>query len=282
MKQWLAIVEPRTSWLTLSDLDRGRLLACGIAGIDVRLRPGAEDVIRDCVAAGLPWRTHSWEGGRDAANATANVDEAEAMRDAASVLKRIHALEDATGSQCESYGLNAERDWWKGNALAVDALEAFVNRWAVDPAAPDCDYLGFTDPAWHYGRKDWDGDGDVDTKVPPVVQKRFRRLQSMAYQDTFAGIQATLLRARKEWPTSPITAYVSIGALRPDGTIIGKPDAIQRIAVERVAGIDEITHYVGLPESWSRMLVEGNAKVAPLVERIPQIAAACACVDRAS
>lgn len=280
MRQWIAIVEPETTWKPLTANERQKVLNCGIAGIDVRLRPGAEDVVRDCVAAGLPWRAHSWEGGRDATNLPANVDTKEAAKDATAVLARIRQIEINTNSSCDLYGLNAERDWWKQNALAVDALREFERTFTLGVARLNMEallgYLGFVDSVWHYGRKDWDGDGDLDTKVPRDLQRRFARVQSMAYQDTFAGIQSTLLRARNEWPDALISAWVSIGAMRPDGSLIGQPAAIERIAAERVAGIDEITHYVGLPESWRRMLVKGNAKVAPLVERVPLIARACA------
>lgn len=274
MKQWIAIVEPATTWKPLTQAERARVLGCGIAGIDVRLRPGADEVVRDCVAAGLPWRTHSWEGGRDATSLPANVDRAEATRDAARVLARIHEIEVSTISTCDGYGLNAERDWWKQNPRALDALESFSTRWDIDADAPDLGYLGFVDPAYHYGKVDLDHDGVIDTKIPPTLQRRFARCHSMAYQDTFDGIAGTLTRARKAWPEAPLTAWVSIGALRPDGSIIGRPEAVERVAVERPGGIDEITHYVGLPESWRRMLIRGNAKVAPLVERVPLIAAA--------
>lgn len=273
--QWIAIVEPSASWLPLSDTERARVLSLdGLTGLDIRIRPGAEIVARDCVQAGLPYRLHSWEGGRDATNLPANWDAAEGARDAARVGARRKQIATAAGAPAEGYGLNDERDAWKQNPTAVDALDAFADRY-LELTTERPDHLGFWDPAWHYGARDWDGDGDIDTKIPDASKAKFRRKHVMAYQRLYPQIVGTLTRARKVWPTHPMGAYVSIGALAPDGDIIGRPDAIQRVCVERVAGIDEVTHYVGLPESWVRMLMRGNAKVAPLVERIPQIAAAC-------
>lgn len=275
MDQWIAIVEPSASWLPLRDSTRARVLETpGLTGLDIRLRPGAEIVAADCVAAGLPYRLHSWEGGRDASTLPANTDAAEGARDAAKVTARMRQIEIAAGGSAESYGLNDERDWWKRNPHAVDALDAFTAVYLASCGA-GLAHLGYYDPAWHYGRRDWDGDGDIDTEIPARIAARFARKHVMAYQRTYAQIVATLGRARRKWPDTPIGAYVSIGALDAAGESIGRPDAIKRVAVERVAGIDEMTHYVGLPESWRVMLLEGNAKCAPLVERIPDIAAAC-------
>jgi len=274
--QWIAIVEPSASWLPLSDTERARVLGLdGLTGLDIRLRPGAEVVAADCLAAGKPYRLHSWEGGRDATNLPANTDAAEGARDAAKVGARIQQIEIAGGGPAQAYALNDERDWWKGNPTAVDALDAFVSRFYELNRVSELHHLGFWDPAWHYGVRDWDGDGDIDTKIPDELKLRFWRKQTMAYQRQYGQIVDTLRRARRVWPLMRMGAYVSIGALAPDGDIIGRPDAIKRVCVERVEGIDEVTHYVGLPEAWVRMLLRGNAKVAPLVERIPEIAAAC-------
>lgn len=276
MRQWIAIVEPSASWLPLKSAERERVLTTpGLAGLDIRIRPGAELVAADCVEAGLPYRLHSWEGGRDATTLPADTDAAEGRRDAERVVARMRQIEIAAGGAAESYGLNDERDWWKQNPTAVDALDAFTARFA-EVCGAGLAHLGYYDPAWHYGRRDWDGDGDIDTKIPATLKARFARKHVMAYQRTYAQIVATLERARREWPLNRMGAFVSIGALDAEGEVIGRPDAIKRVAVERIADIDEITHYVGLPPSWQRMLLSGNAKVAPLVERIPDIAAACA------
>jgi hypothetical protein len=50
------------------------------------------------------------------------------------------------------------------------------------------------------------------------------------------------------------------------------PDAIARAAEWKVGGIDELTHYVGLGRSRAIMLTKGNGRVAPLTQRIPEIA----------
>lgn len=274
--QWIAIVEPSASWLPLSDTERARVLGLdGLSGLDIRIRPGAEIVACDCIQAGKPYRLHSWEGGRDAAHLPANVDPDEARRDAAKVATRMRQIEIAAGGPAQAYALNDERDWWKGNPTAVDALDAFVSRFYELNRVSELHHLGFWDPAWHYGARDWDGDGDIDTKIPDALKLRFWRKQTMAYQRQYGQIVDTLRRARKVWPLVRMGAYVSIGALDAAGDIIGRPDAIKRVAVERVEDIDEITHYVGLPPSWVQMLMRGNAKCAPLVERIPEIAAAC-------
>jgi hypothetical protein len=272
VRQWIAIVEPSDSWLPLSTEQRARVLSTpGLAGLDIRIRPGAGDVARDCVAADLPYRLHSWLGRHDGTRATA--DPAEAAKQADSVAQRIGVIVARAGTPPESYGANAERDWWDHNPRGVDALDAFARR-ALEVLPCELDYLGFASPAWHYGRVDWDGDGDVDTVIPPDVARRFRRVLAMAYQDQQVQIEATLKRARRAWPEHPMGAYVSIGALR-EGRVIGRPEAILGVAKARSSGIDEITHYLGLPASWRRMLLDGNDLVRPLVERIPEIAAAC-------
>lgn len=273
MRQWIAIVEPSESWTPLSAADKSRVLSTpGLTGLDIRIRPDAARCAQDCVDAGLPYRLHSWVGRHDGTRAT--ITPGQARLDAREVATKVDWIGAHTGVPPESYGANAERDWWGHNPLAVDALRAFAEAWH-ERTSVALDYLGFALPAWHYGRVDWDGDGDVDTVIPADVRTLFRRCLAMAYQDSAPQIAATLKRARAAWPLTPIGAYVSIGALRPDGTVIGQPVAIQQIAVEAVAGIDEITHYLGLPEAWRRMLLTGNAKVRPLVERIPEIHAAC-------
>jgi len=284
VRQWIAIVEPRISWTPLADATRQRVLQLdGLAGLDIRLRPGAEDVARDCVQAGRPYRLHSWEGGRDATTLPANWDPAEAVRDVEKIVKRMDQIAAHAGAEPELYELNDERDAWKQNPRAVDALRAFLKHWNLiaraEPGSREPGHVGFWDPAWHYGRKDWDGDGRIDTKIPADAKAGFVRKQTMAYQRLYTQIVDTLTRARREWPDIPMGAFVSIGALDPRGDVIGDPAAIERVAAERIAGIDEITHYVGLPPSWVQMLLDGNRRVAPLTERIPQIAAACRAAD---
>lgn len=279
-KQWIAIVEPQSdprsgtvgSWLTLPAADRARVLATpGLTGLDVRLdRPGAALVARECVEAGKPYRVHSWVGRHDGTRST--IDAAEAERQAVRVTTQIRELARAAGAPPESYGANAERDWWAGNPRAVDALDAFAVRFRAEDHATALDYLGFPLPSWHYGRVDWDHDGDLDTVVPPSTQGHFRRLLCMAYQTTWKDLASTLERARAAWPTRPMGAFVGVGALVQDGTTVGDPEAIQRAAEWRAGGIDELTHYVGLGRSRACMLTQGNALVDPLTARIPEIA----------
>lgn len=279
-RQWIAIVEPQSdprsgtvgSWLTLPAADRARVLATtGLAGLDIRLdRPGAADVARECVEAGLPYRVHSWVGRHDGTRST--LDAAEAERQAVRVTTQIRELARIAGAPPESYGANAERDWWQNNPRGVDALDAFAVRFRAEDHATALDYLGFALPAWHYGRVDWDHDGDIDTVVPPATQARFRRLLCMAYQTAWKDLASTLERARAAWPGRPMSAFVGVGALNPDGTTVGDPEAIQRAAEWRTGGIDELVHYVGLGASRARMLTLGNALVDPLTARIPAIA----------
>lgn len=287
MNQFLAIVEPIGTWLVptkdqrragfqgdgLTPAERSQALATpGLTGLDVRIRPGTSDVVRDCVCAGLPYRLHSWVGRHDGTRAT--VDMPEARRQAKQISDQAQAIANLAGALPQSYGMNAERDWWSFNGAALDALDAFAEEWQRRTTIP-LDYLGFAVPSWHYGRADFDHDGDVDTVIGAATRARFRRLLCMAYQDTESQIAATLARARAAWPGTPMGAYVSIGALRPDGSVIGHPDAVARIASSRASGIDELTHYVGLPASWRRMLLQGNERVRSLVARIPEIARAC-------
>lgn len=71
MRQWIAIVEPSQSWTPLSAADKLRVLTTiGLAGLDIRIRPGAAECARDCVDAGLPYRLHSWVGRHDGTRAT--------------------------------------------------------------------------------------------------------------------------------------------------------------------------------------------------------------------
>lgn len=272
LRQWIAIVEPAQSWAPLTPAQKGRVLTTkGLTGLDVRLgRPGTAACVIDCVRAGLPYRLHSWVGRHDGTRAT--VDTLEARRQARAIVDQVGEVALAAQAVPQSYGANAERDWWDHNGGALDALDAFAVAWHERTQTP-LDYLGFASPAWHYGRVDFDGDGDTDTIIGAATRARFRRLLCMAYQDTSSQITATLTRARKAWPDHPMGAYVSIGAVNPrEGRIIGRPEAIEAVAQVRTAGIDELTHYLGLPTFWRRMLLDGNGLVGPLVDRIPRIA----------
>lgn len=274
LAQWIAIVEPSQSWATLSSVDRARVLATsGLTGLDVRLgRPGTEACVLDCVRAGRPYRLHSWVGRHDGTRAT--VDTLEARRQARAVADEIGRVALIAGHVPASYAANAERDWWDHNGAAVDALDAFADAFHGRTQTP-LDYLGFAVPSWHYGRADWDRDGDVDTTIPEASRARWRRLLCMAYQTREADLVATLERARAAWPTHPLGAFVGIGAMDRDGSIVGDPKAIQHVAAQRVAGLDELTHYVGLGASRARMVCAGNERVRPLIARIPEIAQAC-------
>lgn len=273
--QWIAIVEPLQSWLPLSLPERQRVLTLpGLTGLDVRLgRIGTEQVVTECVRAGLPYRLHSWVGRHDGTRAT--VDTLEARRQARAVADQIAQVALVAQATAAGYGANAERDWWDHNPAAVDALDAFADAFRERSTTP-LDYLGFPVPAWHYGRTDWDRDGDIDTAITAPSRARWRRCHVMAYQTAESDLRKTLARARTAWPDIPMGAFVGVGAQNPDGSIVGSAEAIQAIAVDRAEGIDEITHYLGLGASRSRMLLSGNARTRPLVERIPEIARACA------
>ncbi len=273
MKQWIAIVEPNESWNSLGPADKKRLLSLpGLTGLDVRIRPGADQVIKDCAAAGKPYRLHSWVGRHDGTRAT--VDEKEAARQAQQVIEQIGALTLKTNSLPDSYGMNAEKDWWDHNPAATDALRSFVK--AFHSSAPwTLNYLGFPLPAYHYGKADWDHDGDVDTVVPDDIQTEFHRLLAMTYQTAEVDLRATILRARRAWPAALMGIFVGTGAMNADHSFVGDEKTILNVARERVGGIDEITHYVGMGRSRVLMLLVGNTLNRPLVERIPIIAKAC-------
>lgn len=273
MKQFLAVVEPRESWLPLTQAQRRRVLRSGIAGVSVRIgRPDALVVVRDAVDAGLAWRTHRWEGEYDERRQVATVDVADAERAALSAVSQIEAIERAVGVACESHEPNPERDWWRGNPGAVDALDRYVSVFYDGLRTAHLDYLGFIDPSWHYGKRDFDGDGDVDTEVPDWLQGRFRKPQVMAYQGSYEDLLFTLRRARAAWPDHELGAYCAIGALREDGSVIGDWHAWERIIGE--GHIAELTHYLGMGKTRVAQLLEGHARHPSIVDLVPVYARA--------
>ena len=111
--------------------------------------------------------------------------------------------------------------------------------------------------------------------MPEDIQQEFHRLLAMTYQTAEIDLRATILRARRAWPTALMGIFVGTGAMNADHSFVGDEKAILNVARERVGGIDEVTHYVGMGRSRVLMLLVGNTLNRPLVERIAVIAKAC-------
>lgn len=277
LAHWLAIVEPRQSWLTLDGADRQRLLSCGIVGVSVRAgRPGWLDVARDVTAAGLKLHLEAWAGEM---NRRPPVDAADGALFGAWLAARVRE------SGADAARTNAERDVWGlpgdkklVNSHALAYLDACADTFH---AAGDglLQYLGFASPRWHYG--------SAAPRIPESHRTRYQATATspavhvMAYQNGEKAIRVTLERAAQEWPGVELGAYAGVGRLDDDGRAVGSERAWRAVCANpSPLSLSSVTWYVGLdqtaggdtdPRNPRTMLLRGHRGHAPLVDLIPAI-----------
>lgn len=281
VENWLAIVNPRTSWLHLAKRDRKRILASPhIDGFDLRVSLRGKNrrelaLARDVLAAGKRLRIHAWVGVRGS--------------DGTSIAKFEDGLEQGARFAelsvefgAEAGGPNDERDVWRGtermaNPDATDFMQGFIEgfagRLAELPIVGDGPVLfdvGFGDPDVFYVDADRDGDGVNDDEWPPTLQREFGFKAGMVYQSTRAGIFAKIAEIRAAWPDHDLVLFVGTGRITKDGEIIGNAQVMLEVAARaKELGVIAISWYVGnVDESrvapW-QMLLEGHAGHPPIL-----------------
>lgn len=288
MRHYLAMNNLAEAWEPLGARARAKVIGT-FDGVDLRLRdprggavslaPGVRETIDAWSAAGREVRGHDWEG--ESRDRVSIADAASGQRDGLDAARR------ALGAGVSSFAANGEWALWRAdpwidgdpdpnaNPHADEAMIAFER--AFHGLAPwlALDSLMFSDPRLHYDpRADVDDDGHPDAEIHAAVRVCFRRHHVMAYQSTYTGIRATLERARRAWPTHPLTAWAGVGRVDQDLGVVGNAAAWTRIAREAVAGIDEITWYVG--NGAAGQILRGHRTHPPLVSLIPQIRGAAA------
>lgn len=276
---WLAIVEPRQSWLALAPQYRDDLARCGIVGISVRAgRPGWVDCAADAHNRGLRVHIEAWCSEQDGIPGVTAADGALTGQRFARWMDEARA----DGIPVEAARVNAEAEVWRGvagkeNPDAVAYLDALADEYhAAEVGA--LQYLGFASPGWHYP-------GAV---IPAHHRSRYQdlpsapRLWAMAYQSDEDAIRKTLARAQRSWPGVALGAYAGVGRIDGRGRVVGSELAWRAICAEPPDGLEAVTWYVGLdqaggglsnPRNPSSMLMQGHSRHAPLVRLIADLTA---------
>lgn len=265
----LAIVNPLTSLVHLSTRDVERLFRCGLHAVDFcwpvvgqkqwrERRVAIELYARIAVACGLEIRTHFW-AGRRGPDGTSNVDEAWGRHQGEQLAVEMLELGEALGVPVVSCGANAERDVHRGKLVsttakgtpiyahhpgAFDYLAGFFDEFFESNTIADAPYVGFTVLRKYYAR----------AKYPIELKGRSRLLHGMLYQSSYDDLESNMALIRAEWPEHRLSAFIGIGRRGSDGVVVGNAEAIQRIAAERLYGLEELVHYCGNEGAWMQLL----------------------------
>ena len=242
-----------------------------MSAIDVRvgnLSAGAtqaeRELARIATECGLDVRCHSWVGSRGS-DGTSNADIVQGIAQA----RRAATVAEVLGAS--AFGVNAERDVWRGrngaaHPGAVDFLDAFADTFFEVNRGSHLDYVGFADPREHYRAGDEDADGDLDTELPEHLRLRFHRVGVMAYQSTTAHIQRKLARAAERWPEHAeahrLAPWLGVGRIDEAGVVVGSAEASRTVIAERKAGV----FYVGFGAIGQ--LVEGHSRHLAVVDLV--------------
>ena len=246
------------------------VLGCGIDAIDIRIQslrrgPSADEMrlANWARAAGVEVHAHSWVGSRGpsgSSNATAH-DGAQ---------QGLYAVASVAAMNAVRFGVNAERDVWRGEEYAsgkfeahggaVDFLDSFADVFHGNARNAHLDYVGFAVPSVHYR-------GEAD--IPDWLQLRFGRVCVMAYQSSLGAVQAVVQRAADYWlahdEAPSLEPWVGCGRIDERGRVVGSAQASVAVARERRA----LTWYVGF--SAENQLVQGHKHHPPIIQLVREL-----------
>lgn len=275
-KVWTAIVNPVAVAAALGKKDKS-FMKCGIAGINLRLPTSPSDsdawaatrrLISTALECGIKYSVHSWVGSRNS-EGISTADERQATLDAVSVAYMIHQLRKEVGASPRGYGINAERDVWRGpggraNPLANAYLRRFGTLFSKLETGSELEYMGFADPDVHYTDSDVDHDGQQDDEIAEHVKALFGRVHVMAYQSKEAEIRTVIKRATTVWRAQEIGVFVGCGRIDKQLGTVGNESATKALALDN--NIRELTYYVG-NDAEKQLLVghSGHASIYDIV-----------------
>ena len=245
------------------------LLSCGIDALDIRIQslragPSADELrlANWCRAAGVEVHAHSWVGVRNPQTGSSMAGGADGIQ------QGLYAVAGSVAMGARRFGVNAERDVWRGpewapnkfdgNPNAVDFLDGFADTFHGNARETHLDYVGFAVPSVHYRH---------DADIPDWLQLRFGRVCVMAYQSTEAAVKRVVQRAADYWEQheDAIEPWVGCGRIDEAGKVVGSAKASLAVARERRA----LTWYVGFGAEGQ--IAQGHARHPSIIQLVKEL-----------